>query len=255
MKKTYILMVFLGLPWLVSAQAKPQFGFLVKAGNYMLPSKRSITEYDYRTTDKLRLGESYSLGIWSGWSLAKRFRLSVEFLYRHDAYGRVATRGYEQPSISPIPGIIVAPIPEKETKNFSQSSVSLPVKLHVDLTKNGKTSFAIGGGISRTFSSTLNSRTEYNGQTEGPFTSFSYSQHFSDFDYFSTNFQFASGLYQQLAPETFIGLEYTFEKSEGNQLYPRNEFIWCDCLCDCVYGKKNINMNSFALSLRHNILR
>jgi hypothetical protein len=89
-----------------------------------------------------------------------------------------------------------------------------------------------------------------------PQTTNTYSNNQSDWTTFGTTLNFNAGLFYRLDSKTSVGLDYSFEKPEelifGRRLVNINPLI--DCIC--FYGDLNIqrNMNSFSVSLRHNIL-
>ena len=250
--KLVLLLLFLSFTTTAFSQQKPSFGFVVKAGNFALPHENRTggTSYDY--LEKNNAGSTYTLGIWQAVPLGKRFQISAELLYHNTFISQEYRNWY-----SGSPGMIAMPTSFRQTQKINQSSISIPVKLHFSLDKKGKTSLALGGGLSRRFTQNVYNHHEYE-EGVATFTTSGYKARISDWDAFTTNFQIAAGLFHQLDRHTALGLEYTFERANRSyDGYYSSLSVFCDCLCDCRNQSLRQNtpkMNSFSVSLRHNIL-
>ncbi|MFN0216331.1 MAG: hypothetical protein ACKVT2_18890 [Saprospiraceae bacterium] len=250
MKKILLLPLFLCLATLAFSQGKHEFGFVVKAGNYSLPFEK--TELDVYSNNDTRTiyqkaGAVYSIGIWQSLPLGSRFRISAELLYRNALVknGEHFSRTYFERGQAY----------QENKQKHQESSVSIPIKLHYRFKKDGKFSMALGGGVSRVFALNVfeENRIQFKPEPETTSTS---TITFSDWDAFKTQFNLNAAIYYQLGSKTSLGLDYTFEKlAYQNGYYPKsqiNQLIYCECL----YTEPSIisNMNSFSVSLRHNIL-
>ncbi|MDO8365612.1 MAG: outer membrane beta-barrel protein [Saprospiraceae bacterium] len=247
--KAGLLLLTLSISTLAFSQHKPEFGFVVKAGNFTPQKATTTTEYGFNNSVRLKAGSVYTLGLWQTLSMGKRFRISAELLYRNSFVVKEIRSWYNN-----SPGMPVASL---QRQSINHSSLSIPVKLHYSFKKNGKTSLAIGGGVSRRFSQTVLNHFEY-GDDAVIFSPNDYQERVSDWNVFSTDVQFTAGLFHRINPKTAVGLEYIFERTGlHNNYYYASSLILCDCLCDCGngYGLQNTpKMNSFSVSLRHNIL-
>jgi hypothetical protein len=234
------------------AQQKPEFGFVVKAGNAGWPINKSDLYYSYqytRNTERRNIGRAFSMGVWYSIPLNKRVRLSTELLYRYSAqkselsFWHPGSGGGGFPTLSS----------NRQTHRMNHSSLSLPVKFHFPFNENGKTTLVLGAGISQFFA--LNSAILYEYE-EGDgtlFPDYYVENRLIGRNQFRLNYNLTAGLFRRLDPKTAIGIEYTFERTHR----PYNFFStnFCDCFCICQTPFDNIpNLNSFSVSLRHNIL-
>ena len=250
MKKIYTLALCLSFSTLAFSQQKSEFGFVVKVGNHALPSTRFEND-SYSTnasinTTTFKAGEVYTIGIWQSFPLNNHFRLSGELLGRFSSFTNRKKEAtfYTGGSFH-----------NQETEKNHEISVSLPIKLQYFFKKDGKTSVAIGAGFSRLFSSNvyLQSRAE-----SSPLSEFSgtYTSTYSIKDAGSNQLSLSAGFYYRLDAKTSLGFEYTFERAtksyHPNTFFPLNPSI--DFLYYLPKPRLIPNMNSFSVSLRHNIL-
>ena len=255
MKKIFILSLCLGFATLAFSQQKPEFGFLVKAGNYAIPTENTgiVTHYLYNangTTLIHKPGYLYSIGIWQSWPLGKHFRLSGELVYRAGSI-----RSEQRYSDSFFDGASIININNREIQKINENSIHLPIKLHFSFKKEGKTALFLGAGISRVIAGHIFQENQFNtsGFTASSFTS---DVGFNNWRNFNNQFSLIAGLNYSLSPNTSFGIEYTFEKSSifyssaQNILFKTFE----DCFCTFLSDSFRPNMNSFSVSLRHNIL-
>jgi hypothetical protein len=253
MKKSYFLSLFLTIPALGFAQQKHEIGFVVTAGIYTLPSQK--TDYTdnvagSRNTFQQEAGETYSLGLWYARRMGNYIRISGELLYRR------ATVGSQEGHYSEYyDGGFIQQYVYKQSQQITENSLSLPIKIHLSFRKNGKTTLAFGAGIARLFSA------ERNGQTESrfgatPMANYTFPRIPTNWEDFNMEKTLTAGIFHRLDANTSIGLEYTFEQSSARQyttFLPNIGIV--DCFCYGYYLAPPANMNSFSISLRHNILK
>ena len=245
MKTLLSTILILCLASLAVAQQKPEFGFVVKAGNAGWPTNKSDLYYSYqftRNTGRRNIGRTFTMGVWYSIPLSKRVRLSTELLYRYSAqksefsFWQLVSGGGGFPTLSS----------KRQTHRMNHSSLSLPVKLHFPFSENGKTTFVLGAGISQFFALNTAVLYEYE-EVNGTFFPDNYEENrLIGRNQFRLNYNLTAGLFRRLDPKTAIGIEYTFERTHS----PYNFFS----TCDCTSFVKIPNLNSFSLSLRHNIL-
>ena len=250
MKKLYFVPLFLSITTLAFSQRKPEFGFIVKAGNYALPYHNTEYKTQYGGINTYSLtynpGSIYTLGIWHALPLGDYLRLSGELLYQSTRFTIDAKNVAVYPDRS---------YQSNERQTTNKSSLSLPVKLHLFFKKDGKASIAIGGGVSRDFSANIRIR-RVSQFPSYPESISDYSTRISNSDNFEMRFNLSAGFHYQIDSKTAIGLEYTYEKpSIIYQTYP-NIFIDTIDYRIASYIQTSIQpkMNSFSVSLRHNIL-
>ncbi len=250
-KDFYLLPILLCFATHVFAQQKPEFGFVVKAGNAGWPTNKSDLYYSYqftRNTGRRNIGRTFTMGVWYSIPLSKRVRLSTELLYRY------STQKSELSFWHPVSGGGGGFPPyysNHQTHHMNHSSLSLPVKLHFPFSENGKTTFVLGAGISQFFALNTAVLYEYE-EVNGTFFPDNYEENrLIGRSKFRLNYNLTAGLFRRLDPKTAIGIEYTFVRTHR----PYHFFPTCDCFCICETSFVRIpNLNSFSLSLRHNIL-
>ena len=257
MKKIYLLPLFLCFFSTAFSQQKSEFGFVVKGGNYAIPSKRNTPESVFFNSDNNvithQAGSVYAIGIWHSIPLGHVFRLSGEFLYRSISFS-----GELQSAFSFIDGNSTVTFITTLNQYINESSISIPVKLHFPLKKEGRISFAVGGGISRVFYSNFTSRRTM--QTDHPTLAVEpdefFARRLTSWDDFSSSLSLTAGLHYRIDKKTAFGLDYTFENAASRYYDISDTFLFCDCICDCsgYSSQLRTNMNSFSVSLRHNIL-
>ncbi|MFN0036236.1 MAG: hypothetical protein ACKVUS_14325, partial [Saprospiraceae bacterium] len=160
MKKIYFLSLFLSLATLAFSQQKNEFGFVVKAGNYAIPSEKK--EYqpfnnggNSWTTSAQKAGETYTFGLWYARRLSGHVRLSAELLYRRASVLNKQGSYYDY-----FDGIQIQRSEYLQTQHINENSLSLPIKLHFSFKKEGRTTFALGGGFSRVFAAEVGGQNE-----------------------------------------------------------------------------------------------
>lgn len=244
-----LLPLLLCLATLAFSQQKHEFGFVVKAGNYAIPSKKTVvSNYEITTTTITgKAGRAYIIGIWHSLALGSHIRLSGELLYRSSSFVNeehiysswVFEGDYER---------------SEQIQETSARSLSLPIKLHFSFKKHGKTSLAIGGGISRDFAVSIYEKTKWQ-YSPWPEASNSYDLRYTNWKAFANTYNLTAGVHYRIDPKTSLGLEYTFEKSTKPLKAYSNLPILCPD-CDFYYMMliPRPNMNSFSVFLRHNIL-
>lgn len=250
MKKIYTLALGLCLSTFAFSQQQPEFGFILKVGNQAIPSIRYENDSYYTissiNTTKFNAGEVYALGIWQSFPLNSHFRLSGELLGRFTSFtNRKKVETFYSDGTFRI----------QETEKDNAFSVSLPIKLHYSFRKEGRTSIALGVGVSQTFLRTVSVLQRAESE---PFPEPKKIQNFTytDRDAGSIQLSFSTGFYYRLDATTALGIEYTFERA--NKAYNTNTFLQPTQLLNIKVAPSTErlipNMNSFSVSLRHNIL-
>lgn len=259
MKNFYLLLLFSSLATLTVAQQKPEFGFVAKFGTYAIPSsKTESSAYGSNTSQSTftqKLGQTQSIGFWSAVPIGKYVRLSAELLYRRGTFSNSQAYFSEY-----FDGASSLRFWSTQNQSIHENTLSLPIKIHLTFKENGKTTFAFGGGLSRIFSATVRSSNEYKQSPSSYPYPPSYPYPFpivrSNWSDFEIGFNMTAGLHHRLDNKTSIGIEYTFEKSpeQGYSYLSLSSLAIVDCLCYDYYLMRHSNMNSFSVSLRHNIL-
>jgi hypothetical protein len=257
--KTSLLLFFLSYGTLAFAQPKSEFGFVVKFGNYAIPSERNDLETMIANTAKGNLiihqtGSIYTVGIWQDVPLGHYFRLSGEFLYRSTFFA-----GRQKVSFSILDGSSSLTGYSFQSQKVNESSISMPIKIHFLFKKGGKLSLAIGGGISHLFYSNVTGHSGFrlDDASLAVEPDENYSAQLTNWDDFDPVLSLTAGLHYRIDKKTAFGLEYNFEKTSTQYLYALPfTFAFCKCACDCFGNSSQLrpNMNSFSVSLRHNIL-
>lgn len=242
MKKVVALVFWLGLPWLGYAQSESEFGFVAKISAFQFSSGVKNRDWVYSEQQKHRLGQIYFLGVWQSWPLGNRFRVSAELLYGH-GFLQNEQRSY-------ISGFFGSPtIPRKVTQQITNSGIYLPVKLHYSFKKDGKNSLAFGAGASKIFTVVNAAKEEIGVPSTSDFSVQSFVQrNYPDDD---LQFSFSAAFFHRIDAANHLSFEYTFERMReyGAYLFTQN-FVSNNG--DWVTNKAKIN--SFSVSLRHNIL-
>ncbi|MFN0036235.1 MAG: hypothetical protein ACKVUS_14320 [Saprospiraceae bacterium] len=254
MKKIYCLSLCFALATLAFSQQKNEFGFVVKVGTYAIPSEKTEhfnNGYEGRSTYAQKAGETYTFGLWYSRRLGNRVRLSGELLYRHASFSNKDgwySSHFDQTALG-YSG-------RERFQQINDHSLSLPVKLLFSFKKNGKTTLALGGGISRVFAADVSGEEKY--QASADLATY-FHKMYAGWKDFNTEINLTAGLFHRLDSKTSIGLEYTFEETAEryySAFYSQIALDGCGCFGPCVgyYFLFPHNMNSFSLSLRHNIL-
>lgn len=256
MKRIYLLVFCLGTALLGKAQQQYEFGFVVKAGNYGFPSSKTTTsdlgDANNEFKVQFKSGQQYSLGLWQSIPLGRHFALSGELLYQRSFYNRAEIGLFRY-----IFNNSVFISHSRGDFKIQESSISLPIKLLYSFKRKNKFSMAIGTGLTHPVSSSLAAKhstwnESSNLASEPSWNSY---QKFKIRNY-TYNIQFTSGIYYRIEDKTILGLEYIFEKTFDPIQYYNDSLSLCNCLCDCFSYSSPLrpNLNSFSVSLRHNIL-
>lgn len=256
MKTVFTLFLFGGLSLVSYAQEKHEFGFLWRAGNYAIPQQKNLPGYQVgaphsQLAIRQKAGEFYSMGLWGSVPIWGQFRLSSEFSFNIFRFTHIRNHTTDYPSGSSyVDGRFL------ERHKMIGYSVSLPVKLHYSFKNNGKWSLSLGAGISHLVSASNHyyGHSQFEGFPESTHNSIIY---FSDWDEFESTFSLNAGIHHRIGTNTRVGIEYISEKSASKDLFSYHpDYIFCDCKCGCdgYYSRPRPNINSFSVSLRHNIL-
>ena len=114
---------------------------------------------------------------------------------------------------------------------------------------------SIGAGLSHAFASNIYTQSKYQSDPF-PESLNESSTKFAQWDFFDMHYNLTAGFHYRLDPKTSLGIEYTFEKFTYPQAQGPNVFLKPVTDCICYYYEPGLrpNMNSFSVSLRHNIL-
>lgn len=252
MKKNYFLLLFLTLSAPVFAQQNHEFGFVAKVGTYALPYQKkentSNVAGDWNTFQQ-RPGDTYTFGLWYAHRLSDYVRISGELLYRRASI--VSEEGHFSEYYD---NGILQHYEYRQNQKITENNLSLPVKLYVSFQKNGNTTLALGAGLSRVFSGNILGTTSFK-YSQNPSSSYSFPLQNFGWEQFELEKTLTAGLFHRLDAKTSIGFEYTFEQSSSRQYagyLPSLALV--DCMCYGYYTIPIRNMNSFSVSLKHNIL-
>lgn len=250
MKKSLLLCYCLSLTAVAFAQRKPEFGFVVKLGTYAFPTTKelltqnNIVVFNKREIYQTLPGHLYTLGFWQSFALGNQFKVVGELLYQNS---EIKSKHYFYYSY-----LNNVTVDASTTQRLVENRLSLPIKLFYTFDKNRKFSVSLGVGISHVFNyySVIKDGSEAGVPKNtyivkpskaigSPYTRF-----------------LSAGMHYRLNPKTTIGLEYLIDRTGSkNPNYPYG-FLFCDCICECneyPYLTRP-NLNSFSVSLRHNIL-
>ncbi len=253
MKTLLTTILLLCLTTLAVAQKKAEFGLVVKAGTFAIPRQNLERQnFELKSSSELdfKMGRNFGFGIWYAWPLSERLRLSTELLYRSislKSEDRIKNDFWfqNQPNYTAY-------------QRVHESSITLPIKFFYTLKEGGKTSISLGGGLSQIFASRINTQFEYNLVTPLNVTSQN-DYAYMGTRYYSLQYQLNAGFHWMLDNNTSVGLEYTFEpvpkfyydETDANTIVNR---FFRDCFCHHLAPYLRTTMNSFSVSLRHNIL-
>jgi hypothetical protein len=238
------------------AQRKHDTGLVIKAGNFTFSDqkfKSSSSDVGYGIQEtKNRPGVSLTFGGYHTLRLGNHFSLSAELLYRYSSYEILIDnkqRYYGQYSLLNYDYL--------ESKQWSESSLSLPVKLNYSLRKNGRTSVSLGGGVSRIIALNRNEAQQYV-NLANPRIGFASNiwERDTKWQNFENMLSLTAGITHRISDNTRIGFEFTFEKVREVLPDYAYQFSYLDCICD--YFKSRITtpkLQNVAVSLYHNLLR
>lgn len=251
MKQLYFLLYLLLFANTVFSQQKFEFGFVVKAGTFTLPHKKTVAEdsYEYPT------GLSSSYGVFAMRRLGGHFGLSVDLLYNFSTYRQLSKEITLNPFVSTLPGFF-ATIELRKKRNISAHSLIIPLQVHFSPKKNGKWVLNAGLAWSVVLNSEMTTRTERDFQN--PVTEWRPDpvRQFGDQTLFQTFL--VAGLHYKVEQRTAVGLEFTGILRRDQPAYWNWEVpAFSSFVCDCynTYNGTPFWMQSLAISLRHNILR
>lgn len=252
MKKIFLLLLLLCLKSAVFSQSKYEFGFVLKTGNFTLPSSQRPdgsapipSEGSYHQN----IGQVYSMGVYQAVPLGKRMRLSTELLYRAVFYSNE-----ELNYLRFFNGTGIQTSIAQTQLSIQQNSLSLPVLLQYTFGKKSKFFLFSGFGLSHVFRANSFTKTSFQGPGIPSETRFvpGNSTGWSNFSY---NISWHGGMRFKISPRTSCGLEYVHEKQSAyfapNPFFEPNPFI------DPLFPNTTVYppvMHSFNLSLQHNIL-
>jgi|GEM_PF-3388125 len=241
--------LMLCLSTLAVAQTKPAFGFIVKAGTFAIPRQnlqlKSHSEIDFK------MGHNLTFGLWYSWPLSVRLRLSTELLYRSILTGSEDRIDFTNSTTGNYRS--------KIRQRVSENSVLLPIKFLYTFKKGGKTSVSLGGGLSHIFASKIN--THFEDYLNGvPNSTIQYDYTYTGQRNYRMQYHLNAGFHWILDHKTSLGLEYNietfpkfiFDDAAANPFAVFN-FLG-DCFCHHLSPYLRPRMNSFSVSLRHNIL-
>ncbi len=252
MKKSYFLPLFIAISASVFAQQNHEFGFVAKVGSYALPYQKKENTSNVAgswNTFQQRPGETYTFGLWYAQRLSDYVRISGELLYR-----RASIVSEERHFSEYYDNGILHLYDYRQHQQITENNLSLPVKLHISFQKNGKTTLALGAGLSRAFSGNILGTTSFK-YGQNPLSTYSFPLQNFGWEQFELEKTLTAGLFHRLDAKTAIGLEYSFEQSDNLQYasyLPGSALV--DCMCYGYYTIPIRNMNSFSVSLKHNIL-
>lgn len=233
MKNLYFSLFFLSFPVFIFSQNKYDKGFVVKMGTFTLPKKTvSVSDVAYA----FPAGISSSLGVFAKRHFNSYFGLSAEMIYSYSRYER--ERVFSEYIFNDF-GFTW----NKQTKQFSAQSFTLPLAIHLRPGKNSKVSLFVGAAANYFILSSQ--KAIYERDSENVFIE----QGGLEIERIKTSFQmlYTAGVQYKIWPSTSIGLEFLGTLNE----YPKDD----DCFnCDYIPNSP-FWMKSLAISLRHNILR
>lgn len=242
MKQLYFLSSFLLFAAHVFSQQKSELGFVVKAGTFTLPTHENTdNSYGEKT---FQPGSSFSFGAFTQRQLGGHFGISAEILYNFSAYSMRHQYDYR--------GADGYQFNSNTGKYFDVQSFMFPLKMHFRFKKDGK--FSLYTGATPIFLVGSNVQTYY-----GDNSGYTYAMREKDSVVRKDGSEgiqlfFTAGGQYRIHPNTSIGLEFTGGLKSNN--IEQNSFYldYGGCLVG-VEPMYTYWIKSFAISLRHNILR
>ena len=240
----------------VFSQKNADFGLVLQAGNFTSPNQKTEQNFSggegvYTNSTNQKAGISYAVGIRQSIRLGGYFRISAEVLYRMASFS--TSKAYSYGPISAAPNYT-----DIQSQQVAESSIAIPVKLHMSLKKNGRTSIVLGAGISRV----LRSEFKANSASKNVlFPQSDYACRCPDLDLGMRDFKpatvFTAGLYQNINKSTSLGLEFSYEHRSEEQRYSSgfgdiNE-PFVNCFCSGYQYLQTPSMRSLSVSLSHNL--
>lgn len=251
MKQLYLFALCLFFASAVFSQQKFEFGFVVKAGTFTLPHKKTVAEDSYEYS----AGLSSSYGVFAARRLGGHFGLSVDLLYNFSTYRQFSREIAFILPFSPTPGV-VSSIEFRKKRSISAHSLIIPLQIHFSPKKNGKLTLNAGAALNAVMSSEMTTRTER--ILQNPTTEWRPDpvRQFGDQTLFQTFL--IAGVHYRMEQRTAIGLEFTGLLRRDQPTYWNWEISALSSFaCDCynTYDGTPFWMQSLVISLRHNILR
>jgi opacity protein-like surface antigen len=257
MKKLYLLLLCTIALNSGFSQEKHEFGLLIKGGNFTSPTiqiDRQWYEFNQAiSTNSTSAGFSLGFGIWKSIRLGAHFRISAELMYRYSTFSKKLAYEWKNNTI----GIVSST--SAQSQESSESSLSLPVKVHYAFRKNGPTSIHVGFGVSRVIMEQMlgsfNDRSAGYPQFDREYTFPVFSSEMKDFNPMMTA---VFGVQHKIAPQTSIGLEFTYERNtDVRKEYPHyvGPANLIDCLCYGFTYLGTANRYNFSASIFHNLQR
>jgi hypothetical protein len=253
MKKTLTLSIALCLSSALFAQKKSSFGVVANVGNYTMPQSKNIQEGGWGAIKYNNgPGLSYQIGLWYAYRLNAQFSLSTEVLFSRRSLSSSWRSGFSHTDSLGLP---VFSEGDLIRRHATMGSLTLPIKLRYNIEEDGKTSIALGTGI--TFPMALRSKTV----DEHGNVLYYGDERIRGLGNFSPQFNYSFGVFRQLGKATQIGIEYMFELARGADTCQLEPIYRTCCFGDCLYPDywgygsiMSVNMKSFSVSLRHNFL-
>ena len=251
MKTPLTTILLLSLTTLAVAQKKAEFGLVVKAGTHAFPATQKPTNnlslINLNRIVRHNAGHTYMFGFWFSRPWGNKFRFSWELLYRSSAVS-----GKERTEFRLSNALLQSEVQE----HAQESSISVPFKLHGFFKPDGKASFFVGAGLSRVFAAEIHTKIE-NRLNEALVSSPSIHVSVPLGNPFQIMYNLNAGFQVKIDPKTALGIEYNFEPATFYTYLPFGggpPNSPHDCFCDYPNAELRVKMNSFSVSLRHNIL-
>jgi hypothetical protein len=271
MKQLYLLLLLLFFSSVVFSQKKFEFGFAVKAGNYMLPLS-AAKEHNNRAYEAgWRPGFSSQYGVFIRKKIGQRFALSSELLYQF-----VQVSKWEEIRIIETDAFFPTSVNAGTSTTVLESNLVVPLQIHFKPLKWEKTSFHIG--VAAVFN--LHSKASVESE-DYPINDTHSALFIYDCDCFTlapfdaqeitlyralpgkprNQILLGGGVQYRLSAHTSIGADLLL--SPQNNSRDCELFLGWDCCTPALgynvtpNGKDRypIYMRSLSISLRHNILR
>lgn len=235
MAKISVLFPLLFLSVFAFGQRKIEFGFVVQAGTFTLPYKQ---ETEIGQTFIYPAGFSGSYGLFVSSRLGDHFRLSMDVRYNFSMYEEHGSGPDLLSSHFPAPM-------QKTAKTFNVHSLLMPLQIQYSTKKEGKMSLT--AGISPHCVTGSEIHREYEGSYALPVIPRDRVQKVGG----GTLFQvfFTAGAYYKIEPKTSMGIEFM---GSLRRKQPSAFNSWREA---SDFGGSLFWMQSFAISMRHNILR
>ncbi len=254
--KIFVLLFFCSsCAFAAFSQNRASFGFVVKAGNFSLPF-----QHKENTDNELRIKRDFSrqtagylfgLGIWESYQIDAHFKLYGELVFRHSSC--TTSDGYDM-ELKAVEG---AKSSSNREIRFSESNLSLPVKLHYSFASNGRTAVAIGAGIVANIGTTIKGTRRYRNSlvNQNAYTYSNISPPFFSGRTINPVLTLITGVYHRIQEGTSIGLEFAYERRSAERRYSATRIDCGGPLIDCggysYLGSPS--MRSLSIVLSHDL--